>query len=51
MRDPDKNSGDAKVNRYLPIGNDVAKRACRTMIKVIAFVPIKENKKYIIVDY
>lgn len=40
IRIPDKNNGEAKFNKYLPIGKDVAKRACKTIINVIIFVPV-----------
>ena len=50
MRAPDKNKGVVKPKRYLPIGNEVAKRACKRIIKVIMFVPIKTKNMYITVN-
>lgn len=39
MRAPDKNKGVVKFKRYLPMGNEVAKSACKRTINVIIFVP------------
>jgi len=40
IRVPDKNRGETKPRRYFPMGKDVAKRACKRIIKVIICVPV-----------
>ena len=51
IRAPDKKNGGAKLKRYFPIGNDVAKRACKRIIKVIMFVLLRANKMYTGVNF
>lgn len=51
MRVPDKNNGEAKFMRYFPMGNEVAKSACKRIINVIVAIPIKKNKGCIILVY
>jgi hypothetical protein len=50
MRVPDRKKGDAKLRRYFPMGNEVAKSACKRIINVIVAVPIKTNELYTTVD-